>query len=324
MPRNGSGVYTKAAGTTAVANTTIESAKYNSAIDDIAADLNAARPITAGGTGATSAAAARTGLGFAATAGNFDKKGADVASASTLTLGDDGNYFDITGTTTITAIATKGVGAAVRLHFDGALTLTHHSTDLVLPNGANILTAAGDEAEFVEYATGDWRLTNYLKASGVPLGLSTGAGLKSAADYFTARAASTTVIPYDNTIPQITEGDALMAVTITPTSATTKLRVSVLVCGTADDLRNVIAALFVNGGTNAVATAIATTGGANHFVNLKISYEYTPGVTTLQTFNVRVGPAAGGATFYVNGASGGDLFGGSSLRSSLIVEEVVG
>jgi hypothetical protein len=92
-------------------------------------------------------------------------KGADVVSASTLTLGDDGNYFDITGTATITAIAAKGVGTVVKLHFDAALTLTHHATDLILPGGANIVTAAGDEAEFVEYATGDWRCTNYSRAS---------------------------------------------------------------------------------------------------------------------------------------------------------------
>ena len=93
-------------------------------------------------------------------------KGADVASANALTLGTDGNYFDITGTTSITSIGTLGVGTVVKLHFDGALTLTHHATDLILPGSSNITTAAGDEAEFVEYATGDWRCTNYSYASG--------------------------------------------------------------------------------------------------------------------------------------------------------------
>ena len=93
-------------------------------------------------------------------------KGADVASAGALTLGTDGNYFDITGTTTITSIGTLGAGTAVKLHFDGTLTLTHHATDLILPGGANITTAAGDEAEFVEYATGDWRCTSYTAATG--------------------------------------------------------------------------------------------------------------------------------------------------------------
>lgn len=94
-------------------------------------------------------------------------KGADVASATSLTLGD-GNYFDITGTTTVATIATKGVGTVVKLHFDGILTLTN-SADLVLPGGADITTAAGDEAEFIEYATGDWRCTDYQRASGLPL-----------------------------------------------------------------------------------------------------------------------------------------------------------
>lgn len=94
-------------------------------------------------------------------------KGADVASANALTLGTDGNYFDITGTTAITSIGTLGVGTVVKLHFDGILTFTHHATDLILPGGANITTAAGDEAELVEYASGDWRCTSYVKASGL-------------------------------------------------------------------------------------------------------------------------------------------------------------
>lgn len=96
-------------------------------------------------------------------------KGADVASANALTLGDDGNYFDITGTTAITSITTKAPGTVIKLHFDAILTLTHHATDLILPGAANITTAAGDEAEFIEYASGDWRCTNYTKASGRPV-----------------------------------------------------------------------------------------------------------------------------------------------------------
>lgn len=54
MPRNGAGIYSKPANTTAVPNTTIESSKYNSVIDDLVTDANAARPVTAGGTAATS------------------------------------------------------------------------------------------------------------------------------------------------------------------------------------------------------------------------------------------------------------------------------
>jgi len=93
-------------------------------------------------------------------------KGADIASANALTPGTDGNYFDITGTTAITSIADTSAGHVIKLHFDGALTLTHHSTNLILPGGANITTAAGDEYEFTNYAAGDWRCTGYIKADG--------------------------------------------------------------------------------------------------------------------------------------------------------------
>jgi hypothetical protein len=94
-------------------------------------------------------------------------QGADVASDTALAVLTDGNYFDVTGTTAITSInTTGGVGTLIKLHFDGVLVLTHDATDLILPSGANITTAAGDEAEFIEYATGDYRCTNYSKADG--------------------------------------------------------------------------------------------------------------------------------------------------------------
>ena len=105
-----------------------------------------------------------------------ESKGSDVASAAALTLGTDGNYFDITGTTAITSIDTLAVGTIVVLHFDDILTLTYDATDLILPGAANITTAAGDEAVFVEYATGDWRCVVYTKASGAAI---TGAGVPS-------------------------------------------------------------------------------------------------------------------------------------------------
>ena len=93
-------------------------------------------------------------------------KGSDISSATSLTLGKDGNHFDVTGTTTITSIATQGIGSYVTLHFDGALTFTHDSADLILPGAANITTAAGDIAVMYEYASADWRCVSYTKASG--------------------------------------------------------------------------------------------------------------------------------------------------------------
>lgn len=92
--------------------------------------------------------------------------GADVTSAASLLVNIQGNAFDVTGTTAITSIASKGVGSRITLQFDAALTLTHHATNLILPGGVNIQTAAGDIAEFYEYSSGDWRLINYQSAWG--------------------------------------------------------------------------------------------------------------------------------------------------------------
>lgn len=78
------------------------------------------------------------------------EKGSDIASAGTISVGE-GGLFHVTGTTTITDIdpATDKAGRRFVLVFDAALTLTHHATNLILPTGGNIITAAGDMAFFV-------------------------------------------------------------------------------------------------------------------------------------------------------------------------------
>lgn len=62
MPRNGSDVYSKPAGTTAVSGQVIESSKYNETIDDLVTDANNPRPVAVGGTGSANAEDARTAL----------------------------------------------------------------------------------------------------------------------------------------------------------------------------------------------------------------------------------------------------------------------
>lgn len=77
---------------------------------------------------------------------------ADIASATTTTLGtQNSNFLRVTGTTTITSFGTTYNGPRF-LRFEGALTLTHSST-LILPTGANITTAAGDLAIAIPKAT---------------------------------------------------------------------------------------------------------------------------------------------------------------------------
>jgi microcystin-dependent protein len=92
---------------------------------------------------------------------------ATVASAATLTLAD-GNLFNVTGTTNISAIASIAPGTMVALRFTGALTIAHGAS-LVLPGAAGITTAAGDIAIFFEGAAGVWYCMAYTKADGTPV-----------------------------------------------------------------------------------------------------------------------------------------------------------
>ena len=97
-----------------------------------------------------------------------EAKGADIASASTTDIGAaTGNYVDVTGTTTITALGTVQAGTQRKVRFTGALTLTYNATSLILPGAVDITTAAGDVADFVSLGGGNWRCTAYTPIAGI-------------------------------------------------------------------------------------------------------------------------------------------------------------
>lgn len=87
MPRTGN-IYSAPAGTKGVPNTTIQSSPYNSFVDDLVSDANNARPITAGGTGASNATDARTNLGALAST--------DILAAATKAVPVDNDGTVIT------------------------------------------------------------------------------------------------------------------------------------------------------------------------------------------------------------------------------------
>lgn len=166
MPRNGSGVYSKPAGTTAVSGTAIDSADYNSTVDDLVTDANTARPVVAGGTGATTASAARTSLGLAI-GSDVQAFDASLASLVGLTLAADRGLYSTAANTlalfTLTAFgrsilddadaatvrgtleigdgftATSG-GAVLATIAESGLYLIQGSTDADAPGTANVHT----------------------------------------------------------------------------------------------------------------------------------------------------------------------------------------
>jgi len=132
-----------------------------------------------------------------------------------------------------------------------------------------------------------------------------------------AVATGTTVIPFDDTIPQITEGNEYMTLAITPTNANNILRVSAnFVVGSSTSGR-IVAALFQDATAGALAsTTVPGVGGA---VALQIECNVTAGTTSSTTFRVRAG-INGAATTTFNGEGGGRIFGTSTKASITITE----
>jgi hypothetical protein len=93
-----------------------------------------------------------------------------IASAGTIDIGAaTSNYVIVSGTTTITALGTIAQGAERIVRFSGVLILTYDATTMILLSGASITTAVGDIATFISEGSGNWRMTDYVRADGTAL-----------------------------------------------------------------------------------------------------------------------------------------------------------
>ena len=91
---------------------------------------------------------------FSDASGALSGEGAALTSASTLTLGTDGNFFHITGSTGITTLS--GTQPIVYLAFDSTPTLTY-SGSLILLGGVSYTAVANDVLTFINDGSGVWR-----------------------------------------------------------------------------------------------------------------------------------------------------------------------
>lgn len=88
MSRNGAGVYTLPPGSTVSNGDISDAADVNTPFSDLETDMNTPRPVVAGGTGASSAAAALVNLGLTATAAELNIMDGVTASAAELNILD--------------------------------------------------------------------------------------------------------------------------------------------------------------------------------------------------------------------------------------------
>lgn len=133
---------------------------------------------------------------------------------------------------------------------------------------------------------------------------------------------SSVTIPVDNTIPQNTEGSEIMTVTITPTNASSVLRVKAHVnVANLSATGTVVLALFRDSTANAVCTAWQNFMTTFTVMQVNLDHAESAGSTSSTTFKLRIGHNTG-QTLTVNGYGGNNYFNGT-LISSLEVEEIL-
>jgi len=131
-----------------------------------------------------------------------------------------------------------------------------------------------------------------------------------------------TVIPYDDTIPQVTEGSQILTLTFTPVSDTIEIETGVPISFGVNDGRATVA-IFKDGAANAISASAAFISnsylvGAPVICKKRVT-SLTPGTQVVIT--VRVGPNTSNGTMYVNGNSAARKYGGVS-SAYLKVREV--
>lgn len=140
-----------------------------------------------------------------------------------------------------------------------------------------------------------------------------------------------TIIPFDNSIPQITEGDQYLTCSITPSAAANNLFVQAM--GYWGEETNAAAAitdaLFRDSTADAIGVNFTVDDGANDplanffsFAGLPIQVQVPATSTALTTFQLRAGPNAGAGGIRMNGVNGARVFGGALSTSIVIYEQV--
>lgn len=186
------------------------------------------------------------------------------------------------------------------------------------------LDVTGDMTVTGTAGTGDLGVTGNITVTGTVDGRDVAAdgafidGINRSIATSNTEDSTTATIPFDDTIPQNTEGAEAITVSITPTSASNKLIIDfncMVSCNAAD---TIIFSLFQDSTADALYATAETFTASGDVKNIRFRYEMTSGTTSSTTFKIRYGST--GNTAYLLSAAGTAKFGGVNIMS-LSVEE---
>jgi hypothetical protein len=151
-------------------------------------------------------------------------------------------------------------------------------------------------------------------------GLNTGAVQQQVSTLYSAVATGTTLLPIDDTIPQITEGDQYMTQAITPKASANILHIHATVfISTSVSGGNVTVALFQDSTANALCVSNQFQTTATGINQIPLTYTMTAGTTSSTTFRIRAGSSSAN-TITFNGTASARFFGTAPKSSISIVE----
>lgn len=256
-----------------------------------------------------------------------------VSSGTIYCVTDEGNILERssgaawqaysptgTGAGTVTNTGTLASGAIVKGNGGVDVSTTTTGTGILTALGINV-GSAGAPVTF-NGALGTPASGTLTNCTGLPTtGLGAGGVVQVVNTQSGAVATGTTVLPIDDTPPQKTEGDEYMTLAVTPTNASNKLRIDVVVTISNSAAGGYIsAALFQDTTSDALAATTAWQASANGTMNLKFTHYMAAGTTSATTFKVRAGSGTAGTSTF-NGIAAARYFGGV-MASSITITEI--
>lgn len=223
------------------------------------------------------------------------------------------SVFPLAGWGIASSTAEGGLGAADSAHvfYTGTAVTAKPYTTLGYVTFETGLATAGT------YAAAPTRAQVF--GPGVPL---PGHVVQSQVTQTGALATGTTIIPFDDTIPQSTEGDQYMSQAITPSSAANLLDIAAGLELTNSSAQAALAvALFQDSVANALATVAQSVGSSGWLQTITCAHRMLAATTAATTLKARAGGELAGTTSF-NGSGGARKYGGVS-SSYLKIAEVM-
>lgn len=128
-------------------------------------------------------------------------------------------------------------------------------------------------------------------------------------------------ISYSDTIPQNTQGTEILTQVITPTNASNLLTIQVTAPVSANGSNRICLALFQDSTANALSATALSAANTTTMDNAVLTYEMVAGTTSPTTFHLRFGDSSANDS-YLNGNSGGRIYGGVQ-RATMIITETI-